>query len=78
MPDRRATMKRICRGCGCADDRACLTDGLGSCFWVLFDIASPSGICSACADDWEWDAKTMALIGWKELQRAGVTGLAAP
>ncbi len=63
MPDRRATMKRICRGCGCTDDHACITDD-GPCSWVLLDIASASGICSFCAEYFEWDFEWMAKVGF--------------
>lgn len=44
---------RICRGCGCDDDHACITDN-GPCAWVLLDIDSPTGICSACAEEIGW------------------------
>jgi hypothetical protein len=71
---------RICRGCGCTDDRACP----GGCSWVLLDfdyqpghaltslgkalavlpairvVPLPSGICSRCAEDFEWDFTLMA------------------
>jgi hypothetical protein len=67
-PDRRATMKRICRGCGCTDDHACIADD-GPCSWVLFDIESASGICSACADHVEWDSQIMATHGLKPQHR---------
>lgn len=55
---------RICRGCGCTDDRACP----GGCTWALLDYAlvcdevlpAPSGICSTCADAMDWHMVTMA------------------
>lgn len=31
--------EQTCRGCGCHDDRACLT-GLGPCSWVMEDLCS--------------------------------------
>jgi hypothetical protein len=46
---------RICRGCGCNDNRACP----GGCAWVLLDIDTPSGICSTCAADMEWRPDVM-------------------
>lgn len=51
---------RTCRGCGCTDLRACP----GGCAWVLLDIDAPSGICSTCAEAFEWDALQMANEGW--------------
>ena len=36
-------MVRICRVCGCTDDRACMTTA-GPCYWVEDDL------CSACAE----------------------------
>jgi hypothetical protein len=42
---------RSCRGCGCTDTQACP----GGCSWVLLDIATPSGICSQCAEELDWD-----------------------
>lgn len=56
------TAIRICRGCGCTDDRACP----GGCSWVLMDfiyanrgtkvIPVATGVCSVCAAeaDYEW------------------------
>jgi predicted amidophosphoribosyltransferase len=46
---------RICRGCGCHDLHACP----GGCSWVLFDVDIPSGICSACAQDFNWHPRAM-------------------
>lgn len=51
--------RRICRGCGCTDHRACVTDA-GPCHWVLLDVETPSGICSACAEAWKWHPGIMA------------------
>lgn len=78
MPDRRATMKRICRGCGCTDDHACITDDGEACSWVLLDIMSPSGICSFCADEYEWNPEIMQMVGFADLRRAGVIRQVAP
>lgn len=55
---------RVCRGCGCTDLAAC-PEG---CSWVLMDFAIgrdgvvpvPSGICSQCAENCEWDMIMMA------------------
>ncbi len=49
---------RICRGCGCTDLHGCQ---LGCC-WVLLDIATPSGICSQCAEEMDWDPVGMDTI----------------
>jgi len=57
-------MNRICRGCGCTDDRAC-PDG---CSWVLLDfgvvsneiVQAPSGICSTCGHECDWEMGWMA------------------
>jgi hypothetical protein len=46
---------RTCRGCGCTDLHACP----GGCAWVLLDVEIPTGICSACAEDMEWDPVVM-------------------
>lgn len=67
-PDRRATMKRICRGCGCTDDHACATED-GPCSWVLLDIPTPSGFCSSCAEDVEWNVEELAKYGWERVLR---------
>jgi hypothetical protein len=55
----KAISLRICRGCGCTDDHACP----GGCSWVLLDFAIvdgkivplPSGFCSECAVEQDWD-----------------------
>lgn len=54
--------KRLCRGCGCTDDRACISFG-EPCTWVLLDIATPTGFCSFCAEDCEFDFDVMATQG---------------
>ena len=37
---------RVCRGCGCTDDAACIT-ALGPCAWAeTFD--DNSGVCTGC------------------------------
>ncbi len=43
----------VCRICDCDDNNACVTAD-GPCCWVLIDIAYPSGICSACAEQAGW------------------------
>jgi len=49
---------RICRGCGCTDLHACP----GGCSWALLDLYQPSGICSQCADEMDWDSVGMRTI----------------
>lgn len=63
-------MTRTCRGCGCDDDHACVQEVLTRhgpvevpCAWVLLDIAEPTGICSACADEMEWHPMLLATAG---------------
>ena len=51
---------RTCRGCGCDDHHACIT-AEGPCAWVLLDVETPTGICSACATDAGWDQRFLAL-----------------
>jgi hypothetical protein len=54
---------RVCRGCGCTDDRGCP----GGCSWILMDFAitkkgivpAPTGICSACAIEMDFEMKMM-------------------
>jgi hypothetical protein len=54
------SQRHICRGCGCTDDRACP----GGCAWALMDFEIhagrifplPSGVCSACAEEWAFDS----------------------
>lgn len=59
------TPKLICRGCGCTDDRACA----GGCSWVLLDVGSPTGICSACADEMGWEMELLATAMCGEVAR---------
>jgi predicted amidophosphoribosyltransferase len=65
----------MCRGCACTDLRACP----GGCSWVLLDIDYPTGICSACAEDMEWDMATLANacceVTAAELERAAQRAL---
>lgn len=56
---------RTCRACGCTDDNACVVDGV-ACSWVLLDIAAPTGVCSVCADEIEWQPALMVTIGMEE------------
>lgn len=51
--------ERTCRGCGCTDRHACP----GGCSWVLLDIDGPSGICSQCADYFEWQPVILHNVG---------------
>jgi hypothetical protein len=60
--DRRTTMNRTCRGCGCTDMRACP----GGCGWVLLDIDQPAGICNQCAEACGWDPVAMATAGFND------------
>ena len=53
---------RFCRGCGCDDDHACVTDD-GPCAWALLDVMMPTGVCTACADRLGWNMRAMATIG---------------
>jgi len=44
----------ICEGCGCTDDRACMTEN-GPCSWASLDPP----LCSACADgDFNYEEET--------------------
>ena len=54
---------RTCRGCGCDDNHACITED-GPCAWVLLDIGSPTGVCSACAEAVQWDPRHLACYGF--------------
>jgi hypothetical protein len=55
MTKPRLPTLRICRGCGCNDLAACA----GGCSWVLLDVATPTGVCSQCAKEWEWNPDLM-------------------
>lgn len=54
--------RRMCRGCGCTDDRACLTE-YGPCAWTLLDVTTPTGICSVCAEELDWHQDLMIELG---------------
>jgi hypothetical protein len=54
---------RTCRGCGCDDDHACVTAD-GACAWVLLDLDTPTGVCSACAVEAGWDQRLFAFPEW--------------
>lgn len=58
---RRAHL-HTCRGCDCDDNHACETPD-GPCAWILLDIATPTGVCSACAIELNWDQEGMAFVG---------------
>lgn len=82
--------QRTCRGCGCTDNNACMTDD-GPCSWVLMDVdceareagrqptteARPhTGICSACAEALDWHPVTMLQIDERAApERFAVGGL---
>lgn len=51
--------ERFCRGCGCTESRAC-PEG---CEWVLLDVDLPTGICSACAWELNWEPVLMLTTG---------------
>jgi hypothetical protein len=54
--------RSICIGCGCDEDHACMvrerhTHAFSPCFWLRFEAASRTGVCSACEDLVKvWDA----------------------
>lgn len=50
---------RVCRGCGCDDNHACL----GGCAWVLLDVKTPTGVCSQCAIDLDWSSRALITVG---------------
>lgn len=63
---------RYCRGCGCDDNHACtvtVTDaqdrviGEQPCCWIMLDVDTPTGVCSACAVEVEWDGQMLVLMG---------------
>lgn len=53
---------RFCRSCGCSD-RPSLLDGAPVVSFVLFDIETPTGICTPCAEDAGWDPRFFILVG---------------
>lgn len=72
---------RTCRGCGCTDNNACVTEitqeqaiGMGlpamtrqvACCWVLLDIETPTGVCSVCANELGWHPVHMVMVGREE------------
>lgn len=54
--------ERTCRGCGCTDRHACP----GGCSWVLLDVDQASGICSQCAESFNWSPIEMATAGFND------------
>lgn len=66
--DPRANMLRTCRGCGCDDDHACITDA-GPCCWIVMDLPWATGVCSACAFEVHFDREAIAFMG---LDRDGI------
>jgi len=53
---------RICRGCGCDDNHACITDD-GPCAWALIDLVTPTGVCTACAMELAWHPIVLLNVG---------------
>lgn len=64
--------ERMCRACGCTESDACITDA-GACCWVLLDVETPTGICSACAVEMAWDPAVMATA-WMPAIHASIIG----
>lgn len=65
---------RTCRCCGCDDLHACqVAPGVG-CSWVLLDIEGPTGICSACAAQLDYDPVLLARISRESLAAAFIEG----
>lgn len=73
----RSGAVHTCRGCGCDDNHACVMEtrvtGAGGslthqqpCWWVLIDVDTPTGVCSQCAIDVEWDQEALAFVGRDE------------
>jgi hypothetical protein len=58
----RGKVVRTCRACSCDDNHACVTE-LGPCCWILLDVDTPTGVCSACAVELEWDQEGLAFAG---------------
>lgn len=50
---------RTCRGCGCDDLHACP----GGCAWALLDIDEPTGVCTTCAEQLQWQMGLLATVG---------------
>lgn len=38
-----------CNGCGCDDNHACIDARGRPCSWFVLDIATATGLCTACA-----------------------------
>lgn len=52
----------VCRGCGCDDNHACVTDE-GPCSWALLDLDGTTGVCSVCAERARWHPLMLAAGG---------------
>jgi hypothetical protein len=63
--DQRAAALRLCRGCGCDDDHACMTPD-GPCSWTLLDAGTPTGVCSSCAQRVDFHPLALVSIGRDE------------
>jgi hypothetical protein len=61
--------ERMCRGCGCTENDACVTED-GPCSWLLFDIETPTGFCTACAVEVEWDQEAIATFWNRQVMQA--------
>ena len=64
----KGARSHTCRGCGCIDRRACVTPH-GPCCWIVLDVHTATGLCSACADEFDWDQAAIAAIGTREAWR---------
>lgn len=52
-----------CIGCGCDDNHACVTDGVG-CSWLAVDRDTGRGVCSSCPEslaEFEGEQRVRAL-----------------
>jgi hypothetical protein len=56
----------FCRYCGCDDLNACVDENGHPCAWVLLDVETPSGICSACAEDCNYNQRVFLFAGRQE------------
>jgi hypothetical protein len=56
--------ERTCRGCGCTDSNACVVNGI-ACSWILLDVHTPTGVCTVCALDLDYDPAALATIGFE-------------
>ena len=59
----RAGALIVCRGCSCDDNHACIDARGQPCSWVLLDVDTPTGVCSSCAEELDWDYEALQLVG---------------